>query len=183
MTLVDPNGQGTVTFQSFIDFMTRETADTDTAEQVIASFRILASDKVCMDVFSSAFVTAHCFILIKEETASQMITILMYCILYHISTEFRKHVNITEMHPEQVKHRHSVLAFVPVLMGSFIEGTASMYFAVFCVFFWFNPTSHSGLVAMTRKEGTMQFRCYKTENLLSRINDPDTVPHPWSKVK
>ncbi|XP_075851613.1 alpha-actinin-2 isoform X4 [Microcebus murinus] len=45
MTLVDPNGQGTVTFQSFIDFMTRETGDTDTAEQVIASFRILASDK------------------------------------------------------------------------------------------------------------------------------------------
>ncbi|XP_049724635.1 alpha-actinin-2 isoform X2 [Elephas maximus indicus] len=45
MTLVDPNAQGTVTFQSFIDFMTRETADTDTAEQVIASFRILASDK------------------------------------------------------------------------------------------------------------------------------------------
>ncbi|KAM9212774.1 alpha-actinin-2 isoform 2-T2 [Dugong dugon] len=45
MTLVDPNGQGTVTFQSFIDFMTRETADTDTAEQVIASFRILASEK------------------------------------------------------------------------------------------------------------------------------------------
>lgn len=49
MTLVDPNGQGTVTFQSFIDFMTRETADTDTAEQVIASFRILASDKVSAD--------------------------------------------------------------------------------------------------------------------------------------
>ncbi|XP_053460793.1 alpha-actinin-2 isoform X2 [Nycticebus coucang] len=45
MTLVDPNAQGTVTFQSFIDFMTRETGDTDTAEQVIASFRILASDK------------------------------------------------------------------------------------------------------------------------------------------
>lgn len=52
MTLVDPNGQGTVTFQSFIDFMTRETADTDTAEQVIASFRILASDKVRLDRFS-----------------------------------------------------------------------------------------------------------------------------------
>uniref|UniRef100_A0A803TLD1 Actinin alpha 2 n=1 Tax=Anolis carolinensis TaxID=28377 RepID=A0A803TLD1_ANOCA len=45
MSLVDPNGQGNVSFQSFIDFMTRETADTDTAEQVIASFRILASDK------------------------------------------------------------------------------------------------------------------------------------------
>ncbi|XP_066552701.1 alpha-actinin-2 isoform X3 [Amia ocellicauda] len=45
MTLVDPNGSGLVSFQSFIDFMTRETADTDTAEQVIASFRILAADK------------------------------------------------------------------------------------------------------------------------------------------
>ncbi|XP_029449676.1 alpha-actinin-2 isoform X1 [Rhinatrema bivittatum] len=45
MSLVDPNGSGTVSFQSFIDFMTRETADTDTTEQVIASFRILAVDK------------------------------------------------------------------------------------------------------------------------------------------
>ncbi|KAG7463096.1 hypothetical protein MATL_G00191790 [Megalops atlanticus] len=45
MMLVDPNGTGVVSFQSFIDFMTRETADTDTAEQVIASFRILAADK------------------------------------------------------------------------------------------------------------------------------------------
>ncbi|KAG5855385.1 alpha-actinin-2 isoform X1 [Anguilla anguilla] len=45
MSLVDPNGTGVVSFQSFIDFMTRETADTDTAEQVIASFRILAADK------------------------------------------------------------------------------------------------------------------------------------------
>lgn len=46
MTLVDPNNTGVVTFQAFIDFMTRETAETDTAEQVMASFRILASDKV-----------------------------------------------------------------------------------------------------------------------------------------
>ncbi|TRY95480.1 hypothetical protein DNTS_003972 [Danionella cerebrum] len=45
MMLVDPNTTGIVSFQSFIDFMTRETADTDTAEQVIASFRILAADK------------------------------------------------------------------------------------------------------------------------------------------
>uniref|UniRef100_UPI00358F1164 alpha-actinin-2-like n=1 Tax=Myxine glutinosa TaxID=7769 RepID=UPI00358F1164 len=45
MTLVDPNNSGYVTFQSFIDFMTRETGDTDTADQVIASFKILASDK------------------------------------------------------------------------------------------------------------------------------------------
>uniref|UniRef100_A0A665VBK2 Actinin, alpha 2b n=1 Tax=Echeneis naucrates TaxID=173247 RepID=A0A665VBK2_ECHNA len=45
MMLVDPNNTGIVSFQSFIDFMTRETADTDTAEQVVASFRILAADK------------------------------------------------------------------------------------------------------------------------------------------
>lgn len=48
MTLVDANNTGVVTFQAFIDFMTRETAETDTAEQVMASFRILASDKVRM---------------------------------------------------------------------------------------------------------------------------------------
>lgn len=47
MMLVDPSATGIVSFQSFIDFMTRETADTDTAEQVVASFRILAADKVC----------------------------------------------------------------------------------------------------------------------------------------
>uniref|UniRef100_UPI003AAE988B alpha-actinin-3b isoform X5 n=1 Tax=Centroberyx gerrardi TaxID=166262 RepID=UPI003AAE988B len=45
MTLVDSNNTGVVTFQAFIDFMTRETAETDTAEQVMASFKILASDK------------------------------------------------------------------------------------------------------------------------------------------
>uniref|UniRef100_A0A8C8FBL5 Actinin, alpha 2b n=1 Tax=Oncorhynchus tshawytscha TaxID=74940 RepID=A0A8C8FBL5_ONCTS len=45
MMLVDPSATGMVSFQSFIDFMTRETADTDTAEQVVASFRILAADK------------------------------------------------------------------------------------------------------------------------------------------
>lgn len=50
MMLVDPNATGIVSFQSFIDFMTRETADTDTAEQVVASFRILAADKVCVYV-------------------------------------------------------------------------------------------------------------------------------------
>ncbi|OCT79830.1 alpha-actinin-2 [Xenopus laevis] len=45
MALVDPTGTGTISFQSFIDFMTRETAETDTSEQVIAAFRILAADK------------------------------------------------------------------------------------------------------------------------------------------
>ncbi|KAM4043224.1 alpha-actinin-2 [Anomaloglossus baeobatrachus] len=45
MVLVDPNSSGTVSFQSFIDFMTRETAETDSSEQVVAAFRILAADK------------------------------------------------------------------------------------------------------------------------------------------
>lgn len=45
MAIVDPNNTGFVTFQAFLDFMTRETADTDTADQVMESFRILAGDK------------------------------------------------------------------------------------------------------------------------------------------
>ncbi|KAM4628289.1 alpha-actinin-4 [Polymixia lowei] len=45
MGIVDPNNTGAVTFQAFIDFMSRETTDTDTADQVIASFKILAGDK------------------------------------------------------------------------------------------------------------------------------------------
>ncbi|XP_052341462.1 alpha-actinin-1 isoform X10 [Oncorhynchus keta] len=45
MSIVDPNRVGVVTFQAFIDFMSRETADTDTADQVMASFKVLAGDK------------------------------------------------------------------------------------------------------------------------------------------
>jgi actinin alpha len=43
--LVDPNGVGFISFQAFLDYMTREMADNDTADQVIESFRILAGDK------------------------------------------------------------------------------------------------------------------------------------------
>ena len=49
MAMVDPNDSGYVTFQAFLDYMTREMADTDTAEQVMESFRILAGDKVIME--------------------------------------------------------------------------------------------------------------------------------------
>lgn len=45
MATVDPNRMGYVAFDSFLDFMTRESTDTDTAEQVMQSFRILAGDK------------------------------------------------------------------------------------------------------------------------------------------
>jgi len=45
MSIVDTNHTGYVTFDAFLDFMTRETTDTDTAEQVMQSFKILAGDK------------------------------------------------------------------------------------------------------------------------------------------
>lgn len=45
VAMVDPNGTGYVSFQAFLDFMTREMADIDTADQVMESFRILAGDK------------------------------------------------------------------------------------------------------------------------------------------
>merc|ERR1712131_529104 len=45
MAIVDPNNSGYVLFDAFLDFMTRESTDSDTAEQVIDSFRILAGAK------------------------------------------------------------------------------------------------------------------------------------------
>lgn len=43
---IDPNETGYVSFEAFVDFMTRETVDQDTSEQVMNSFKILAGDKV-----------------------------------------------------------------------------------------------------------------------------------------
>lgn len=45
ISIVDPNSTGFIQFDAFLDFMTRENVDSDTAEQVIDSFRILAGDK------------------------------------------------------------------------------------------------------------------------------------------
>jgi len=45
MTIVDPNGTGYIAFDAFLDFMTRESTDSDTAEQIVDSFRVLAGDK------------------------------------------------------------------------------------------------------------------------------------------
>lgn len=45
MTVVDPNATGYVAFGTFLDFMTRESTDTDTAEQIVDSFRVLSGDK------------------------------------------------------------------------------------------------------------------------------------------
>ena len=47
MLQVDPNNDGYVTFDAFIDFMTHETADEDSSDQILRSFRVLAGDKVC----------------------------------------------------------------------------------------------------------------------------------------
>ena len=43
---IDPNETGYVTFEAFVDFMTKETVDQDTSEQVMNSFKILAGEKV-----------------------------------------------------------------------------------------------------------------------------------------
>ena len=45
---IDPNETGVVSFEAFVDFMTKETVDRDTAEQVMGSFKVLAGDKVCL---------------------------------------------------------------------------------------------------------------------------------------
>lgn len=52
---IDPNETGYVTFENFVAFMTRETVDQDTADQVMNSFKILAGDKVglmCISIVS-----------------------------------------------------------------------------------------------------------------------------------
>jgi actinin alpha len=45
MSIVDPNATGYVPFDSFMDFMTRDASDQDTADQIIQSFRVLANNK------------------------------------------------------------------------------------------------------------------------------------------
>ncbi|KAI3379571.1 hypothetical protein SNEBB_009559 [Seison nebaliae] len=45
MAIVDPNATGFITFESFLDFLTREAIDEDSIEQLLKSFRVLAGDK------------------------------------------------------------------------------------------------------------------------------------------
>ncbi|OON20808.1 ca2+ insensitive EF hand [Opisthorchis viverrini] len=45
MQQVDPGHKGYVTFDSFLNFVTRENADEDTAEQITQSFKVLSGDK------------------------------------------------------------------------------------------------------------------------------------------
>ena len=48
MSIVDPNNTGHVSFDTFMDFMTRDASDQDTADQIIQSFKTLAGNKVCL---------------------------------------------------------------------------------------------------------------------------------------
>ena len=45
---IDPNETGSVSFEAFLDFMSKRMVDQDTADQVLESFKILAGDKVCV---------------------------------------------------------------------------------------------------------------------------------------
>ena len=62
--MVDPDMTGQVTFNAFMDFMTQEASDMDTAEQIIASFRVLAGDKV--PSFNSYIVIVNGWQLLQE---------------------------------------------------------------------------------------------------------------------
>ena len=58
---MDPNDSGYVSFESFIDFMTKQTVDEDTAQQFMDSFRILAGDKVSYTLACKCFVLMPLF--------------------------------------------------------------------------------------------------------------------------
>lgn len=73
LAIVDPNNTGYVHFDAFLDFMTRESTDTDTAEQVIDSFRILAADKVSFDCCCGKFHS-----LVNANFICQLIRYLLY---------------------------------------------------------------------------------------------------------
>jgi actinin alpha len=55
MTNVDPTQTGFVTFESFLDFMTRECSEEDNVDQLILAFKTLSADKVSQFIFSSYY--------------------------------------------------------------------------------------------------------------------------------
>ena len=60
MADVDPSQTGFVTFESFLDFMTRENSEEDNVDQLIQAFKTLSADKVRpgpKEDFSFAFFT------------------------------------------------------------------------------------------------------------------------------
>lgn len=51
MANVDPSQTGFVTFESFLDFMTRECSEEDNVDQLIQAFKTLSADKVTNFLF------------------------------------------------------------------------------------------------------------------------------------
>ena len=49
MANVDPTQTGFITFESFLDFMTRECSDEDSVDQLAMAFKTLSGDKVTLD--------------------------------------------------------------------------------------------------------------------------------------
>ena len=82
MSFVDPNNQGHVTFESFIDFMTKESTDLDTSEQVMESFRILAGDLVSSEFLVSSLFANYCHHFIANFSDKQIIAFMSFiCLL------------------------------------------------------------------------------------------------------
>jgi len=50
MTNVDPTQTGFVTFESFLDFMTRENSEEDNVDQLTLAFKTLSADKVSLSI-------------------------------------------------------------------------------------------------------------------------------------
>lgn len=46
MKQLDPNSNGRIGFDVFVDYMTRELTDMDTSDQLLQSFRTISGDKV-----------------------------------------------------------------------------------------------------------------------------------------
>ena len=52
-TDIDPNETGYISFEAFVQFMSKEVVDEDSADQVMASFKILAGEKVWTGSFET----------------------------------------------------------------------------------------------------------------------------------
>lgn len=46
MKQLDPNSNGSIAFDVFVDYMTRELTDLDTSDQLLQSFRTISGEKV-----------------------------------------------------------------------------------------------------------------------------------------
>lgn len=89
LAIVDPNNSGYVHFDAFLDFMTRESTDTDTAEQVIDSFRILAGDKVCIFTF---FFFSSIFSYFPSNNENKLISIIINIISYRLAVHLSRRI-------------------------------------------------------------------------------------------